>query len=162
MACLLSELTLPNASWAAAPDYTCYIQIGSTQVVDLTRSVCRFDSEEVAKAVAAKAAYLSSVKKLVESDESILSLINSSPELMITAAQNYCAARQSGMSEKQYIESQYQELMSTLSKPSTTLSETSTVNSDSEQMKQYETTFVANGLATELAPNHYCPGAIRR
>lgn len=148
-------LTLPNTARSATPDYTCYIQFGSTQVVDLTRSVCRFHPEKVAKAAAANAAYLSSVKKLVRSNDSFLSLIDGNPELIAAAAQNYCAARESGMSEQQYMESQHEEVMSALSEPSS-------VNGNSEQVKQYETTFMATALAVELAPNHYCPGAIRR
>ena len=153
--CLLFELILPSAVRAATPDYTCYMQIGSTKVVDLTRSVCRFHFEKVAKAAAANAAYLNSVKKLVGSDERILRVIDSNPELMIAAAQNYCAARRSGMSEQQYMESQHEELMSTLS-------ETSTMDDNSKQMKQYETTFMATAVAAEFASNHYCPGAIDR
>ena len=148
-------LTSTDAVWAATPDYTCYIQIGSTQVIDLTRSVCRFDPEKVAKAAADNAAYLSSVKKLVESNDTFLELIDSNPKLMIAAAQNYCAARRSGMSEQQYMESQHEELMSTLS-------ETSTMDETSEQMKQYETTFMATAVAAEFAPSQYCPGAINR
>ena len=148
-------LTSTDAVWAATPDYTCYIQIGSTQVIDLTRSVCRFDSEEVAKAAANNAVYLSSVKKLVESNDSFLELIDSNPKLIIAAAQNYCAARRSGMSEQQYMESQHEELMSALS-------ETSTMDGNSEQMKQYETTLMATAVAAEFASNHYCPGNIRR
>lgn len=50
---LLSGLTLPTAAQAVTPDYTCYIQIGLTQVVDLTRSVCKFHPEKVAEAAAA-------------------------------------------------------------------------------------------------------------
>ena len=148
-------LTSPNAARSATPDYTCYIQIGSTRVVDLTRSVCRFDSEKVAKAAADNAVYLSSVKRLVESNDSFLELIDSNPKLIIAAAQNYCAARRSGMSEQQYMESQHEELMSTLS-------ETATIDGNSEQMKQYETTFMATAVAAEFASNHYCPGATGR
>ena len=153
--CLLSRLTLPNAAQAATPDYTCYIQIGLTRVVDLTRSVCKFHPEKVAEAAAANAVYLSSVKKLVGSDERILSLIDNNPELIIAAAQNYCAARELGISEQQYVELQYKELMSTLS-------ESSMVNGDSQQVRQYETTFMATPIAVELAPNYYCPGVTRR
>lgn len=148
-------LTSPNAARAAIPDYTCYIQVDSTQVVDLTRSVCRFDSEKVAKAAANNAVYLSSVKRFVESNDSFLELVDSNPKLIIASAQNYCAARRSGMSEQQYMESQHEELMSTLS-------ETSTIDGSSEQMKQYETTLMATAVAVEFASNHYCPDAIRR
>ena len=148
-------LTSPSAARSATPDYTCYIQIGSTRVVDLTRSVCRFDSEKVAKAAADNAVYLSLVKRLVESNDSFLELIDSNPKLIIAAAQNYCAARQSGVSEQQYMESQHEELMSTLS-------ETSTMDGNSEQIRQYETTFMATAVAAEFASNHYCPDAIRR
>ena len=151
--CLLSGLTSPNAARSMAPDYTCYIQIGLTQIVDLTRSVCRFQPEKVAKAVADNAAYLNSVKKLVQSDDSFLSLIDSKPELVVAAAQNYCAARESGMSEQQYMELQHEELMTTSSQPST-------MDDNSEQMKQYEAMFTATAVAVEFAPKHYCPGVI--
>ena len=145
-------LTSPNAAHAATPDYTCYIQIGSTRVIDLTRSVCRFDSEKVAKAAADNAAYLSSVKKLMASNDSFLELIDSNSNLIIAAAQNYCAARESGMSEQQYMELQHEKLMTTSSQPSTM--------DDSEQMKQYEAMFTATAVAVEFAPRHYCPGVI--
>ena len=148
-------LTSSNAAWSAPPDYTCYIQIDSRQIVDLTRSVCRFDPERVTEAAAANAVYLSSVKKLVSSDERILNLIDNNPEFLISAAQNYCAARGLGISEQQYMESQYEGLRSTLS-------ESSMVNGDSEQVKQYEMTLMATPIAIELAPNHYCPGVTRR
>ena len=155
-ACLLFGLTSPNAAQAAPPDYVCYMQIGS-QIVDLTRSVCKFDAKKVARTAAANAAYLSSVKELLKSKDKFLfiELIDSNPELIIAAAQNYCAARRSGMSEQQYMESQHEELMSTGS-------ETSTMDSNSEQIKQYETTFMATAVAVEFASNYYCPGAIRR
>ena len=148
-------LTSPNAARSATPDYFCYIQIDSTRIVDLTRSVCRFDSEKVAKAAADNAAYLSSVKKLMASNDSFLELIDSNSNLIIAAAQNYCAARRSGISEQQYMESQHEELMGTLP-------ETSTMDSNSEQIKQYETTFMATAVAVKFASNYYCPGAIRR
>ena len=152
--CLLPGLTSPNAARSMVPDYTCYIQIGLTQIVDLTRSVCRFQPEKVSKAVADNAAYLSSVKKLVQSDNSFLSLIDSNPELVVAAAQNYCAARESGMSEQQYMELQHEEqLMTTSSQPSTM--------DDSEQIKQYEAMFAATAVAVEFAPKHYCPGVVR-
>lgn len=100
--CLLSELTSPNAAWAATPDYICYIQIGSGQVFDLTHTVCRSHSKKAAAPAADNAVYLSSVKKLVEANDTFLGLIDSNPKLIIAAAQNYCAARRSGMSEQQY------------------------------------------------------------
>lgn len=98
---------------------------------------------------------MSLVKKLAGSDERILNLIDNNPELIIAAAQNYCAARESGISEQQYMESQYKELTSTLS-------ESSVVNGNPEQVKQYETMFMATPIAVELAPNYYCPGVTRR
>lgn len=153
--CFLFELTLPNAAWAATPDYTCYIQIGSGQVVDLTHTVCRSHSEKAAEPPADNAVYLSSVKKLVKANDTFLELIDSNPELIIAAAQNYCAARRSGMSEQQYVELQHEELISTLS-------ESSTVDDNSEKMKQYQTRFRATAVAVEFAPSHYCPGIIRR
>ena len=148
-------LTSPNSTRAETPDYTCYIQVGSTQVIDLTRSVCKFDFEKVAKVASDNAVYLSSVKKLAESNDSFLGLIDSNPELIIAAAQNYCAARRAEMSEQQYMESQHEEWMSALSG-------TSTMDGNSEQMKQYETTFMATAVAVEFAPSHYCPDAIPR
>jgi hypothetical protein len=148
--CLLSGLTSPKAAWAEAPDYICYIQIDSTQIVDLTRSVCMFDSKELAKAAANNAVYLGSVKKLVESNDSFVELIDSNPKLIIAAAQNYCAARRSGMSEQQYMESQHEELMSTLS-------ETATIDGNSEQMKQYETTFMATAVPPNLRQTTTAP-----
>lgn len=153
MVCLLSGLTSPNAARSMAPDYTCYIQIGLTQIVDLTRSVCRFQPEKVAKAAADNAAYLSSVKKFVQSNDSFLSLIDSNPELVVAAAQNYCAARELGMSEQQYMELQHEELMTTSSQPST-------MDDNSEQMKQYEAMFMATAVAVEFAPKHHCRGVI--
>ena len=153
--CLLSGLILPNAAWAGTPDYICYIQIGSGQVVDLTHTVCKSHFEKAAEPAADNAVYLSSVEKLVESNDNFLGLIDSNPELIIAAAQNYCVARRSGMSEQQYMESQHEELMSTLS-------ESSTEDDNSEQMKQYETAFMATAVAVEFAPSHYCPGVIRR
>ena len=155
-ACLLFGLTSPNAAQAAPPDYICYMQIGS-QIVDLTRSVCKFDAKKVARTAAANAAYLSSVKELLKSKDNFLELINSNPELVVVAAQNYCAARQSGVSEQQYVESQREELMRM-----STLSETSLTDDDSKQMKQYETAFMATTVAVEFAPKYYCPGVIHR
>ena len=109
----------------------------------------------MAKVASDNAVYLSSVKKLAESNDSFLGLIDSNPELIIAAAQNYCAARRAEMSEQQYMESQHEEWMSALS-------ETSTMDGNSEQMKQYETTFMATAVAVEFAPSHYCPDAIPR
>ena len=55
--CLLSELTSPNAAWAATPDYICYIQIGSGQVFDLTHTVCRSHSKKAAAPAADNAVF---------------------------------------------------------------------------------------------------------
>ena len=156
--CLLSGLALPSAARAAAPDYSCYVQIGSRPVVDLTRSVCGFQVDKAAKSAATATAYLNAIKKLVGSDVRTLSLIDENPSLMLAAAQNYCAARESGISEQQYMEAQYKELMSTMSEPALMNGN----NSNSEQMRQYETALMANGIATELAPKHFCPNVTRR
>jgi hypothetical protein len=151
--CLLSGLTFPLAARAATPDYSCYMQIGTKQVVDLTRSVCGFHAEKAAKSAAANAAYLKAVKKLIGSDQRTLNLINENSGLMVAAAQNYCAARLSGISDQQYMELQYQELMSTTP-------ELAMMNGNSERMQQYETTLMANGIASQLASKHFCPSVI--
>jgi hypothetical protein len=153
--CLWSGLVLPNSVQAAVPDYSCFMQIGSRPVVDLTRSVCGFSADRAAKSAVTDTAYLNAIKKLVGQDIRTLSLIDDNQGLMVAAAQNYCAARESGMSEQQYMESKYKELMSTVSDPAM-------MNGDSEQMKQYETALMANGIAAELAPKHYCPSIARR
>ncbi len=154
--CLWSGLAFPQGARAAAPDYSCYMQLGSRQVVDLTRSICGFHADKAAKSAASNAAYLNAIKKLVGSDVRTLNLIDENPGLMLAAAQNYCAARESGISEQQYMESQYKDLMSTISEP-----EMMNGNRNSEQMRQYETALMANGIATELAPKHFCPNVTR-
>ena len=153
--CLLFGLTLHSVSQAANPDYTCYMQIGSTKVVDLTRSVCRFRPEEMTKTAAANAAYLNSVKKLVGSDERILGLIDDNPGLIIAAAENYCVDRESGILAQQHLEPLYRELMSASS-------QSSVIDGNSEQVKQYETTFMATALAVDFAPDYYCLRVTRR
>ena len=145
--CLWSGMTLLSAAQAATPDYSCYMQVGSSQVVDLTRSVCGFSSGKFATSAAMNSAYLNAAKKLVGQDERAIDLINGNPEVMIAAAQSYCTAREAGVSDQQFVESQYQELAKTTS-------ESAGVTND----QQYETVYMASAMAVELAPKHYCAG----
>jgi hypothetical protein len=149
----LLSVAVPGAQ-AAAPDYSCYMELGSSRVVDLTRSVCGFSADKAAKSAATDAAYIQAVKKLIGSDRRTLEMIDTNPGLLVAAAQNYCSARESGMSEQQYMESLYKDLISS--------SSGADMGRNSEQSQLYEATFMANGLAAELAPKHYCPSVKRR
>ncbi|MCY7279142.1 MAG: hypothetical protein LH702_36745 [Phormidesmis sp. CAN_BIN44] len=90
-----SLLTLPAA--ATNPDYGCYMQTGSRQIVDLTRSVCGFNAVQAAKDAKKDAAYLAAARKLLRQysygNSSVTQLIDTNPELLTTTARDYCQAR---------------------------------------------------------------------
>ena len=156
---LLSTVSLwlgvTSPSVAAAPDYSCYMQIGSAQFVDLTRSVCGFSADTAAKSAAMNTTYLNAVKKMVGSDERTTKLIEGNPELIIAAAQNYCAARDAGVSDQQFMEAQYNEYMNTTANPNIAAAD------PAEQSHYYETAYMATAVAVELAPQLYCSGGRR-
>jgi hypothetical protein len=152
--CLLSGLANAPAATAMTPDYSCYMQIGSKRVVDLTKSVCGFYPEKAAKAAATDAAYLKAIKKLVNGDTRVTDLMANNPGLFTQAAQEYCAIRQSGVSEQQFFESRYREIMLQAGEPNL-------ANPSSEQMQQYENLMMASSIAVQLAPPHYCPNLNR-
>jgi hypothetical protein len=156
---LFSSLTFQAS--AKQPDYDCYMQTGSRQIIDLTRSVCGFNAEKASKAAKQDAAYLADLKKMIkgQADSSLIEMVESDPALFLGAAKDYCEARQSGISEGQFLERQYRQAIE-----SQGASLSSSTNRPEYEQKQQELQlkFIALSTATSLAPQHYCPQVATR
>lgn len=151
-----SLLALPAA--ATNPDYGCYMQTGSRQIVDLTRSVCGFNAAQAAKDAKKDAAYLIAVKKLLGQDfggnDALTKLVETNPDLLTTAARDYCQARQSGKSEEEIMENTYRASMESLEMAGSNV----TTRQEAEQLqRQMEAKVAPIELARTLASQHYCP-----
>lgn len=153
----ISLLTLPAAA-ATNPDYGCYIQTGSRQIVDLTRSVCGFNAVQAAKDAKKDAAYLSAVRTLLRQDyggnTSLTNLVKTNPELLTAAARDYCQARQNGKSDEEVMETTYRE---TMASPRMADSNPTTRQEAEQLQRQMEAKLVPTQLALSLASKHYCP-----
>ncbi len=152
-----SLLTLP-VSAATNPDYECYMQTVSKQVIDLTRSVCGFNAVQAAKDAKKDVAYLAAVKKILGQDSygnnTLTKLVENSPDLLTAAAKDYCQARQVGKSEEEIMENTYRESMQFLE----TASSNVTTRQEAEQLeRQMEAKLAPTQLAMSLAPQYYCP-----
>ncbi len=152
---------LPFQASAKQPDFDCYIETGSKQVIDLTRSVCGFNAEKVSKAAKQDNAYLADIRKMMkgQTDSSLIEMVEANPSLFLEAASNYCEALQSGISEGQFMERQYRQAME--------FQETSISSSENRQeyeqrQQEFQLKLVALSIATSLAPKHYCPQVAAR
>ncbi len=153
-----SSLLTLSASAASNPDYACYMQIGSRQIIDLTRSVCGFNAAQAAKDAKQDVAYLASVRKLLGQDSdgnnSLTKLVEANPDLLTTTARDYCQARQSGKSEEEIMENTYRESIESLEMASSN----ATTRQEAEQLqRQMEAKLAPIELARSLASQHYCP-----
>jgi|GEM_PF-797419 len=152
-----SLLALPAAA-ATNPDYGCYMQTGSKQIIDLTRSVCGFNAAQAAKDAKKDTSYLAAVKKLLGQDsggnDSLTKLVETNPDLLTTAARDYCQARQGGKSEEEIMENTYRESMESLEIAGSNV----TTRQGAEQLqRQMEAKIAPIELARSLASQHYCP-----
>lgn len=138
--------------------YGCYIQTGSRQIVDLTRSVCGFNAVQAAKDAKKDAAYLSAVRTLLRQDyggnTSLTNLVKTNPELLTAAARDYCQARQNGKSDEEIMETTYRE---TMESPRMADSNPTTRQEAEQLQRQMEAKLVPTQLALSLASKHYCP-----
>jgi hypothetical protein len=125
---------------AQPPDYPCYVQLRSRSVVNLT-PICGIparDRQEMAKLND----YLAAIRALAPGDQRLLDLVNRQPGLLLAAAQEYCAARASGVSRQQFLESKYAAILEV----------------PVAQREALQTGMQASSLAAGLAANVYCPG----
>jgi hypothetical protein len=152
----LSLLTAQVSVAAREPDYSCYMQIGSRRVVDLTRSICRFNADEAAKAAKRDAAYLAAIQKVMQnqSEPWLNKLATNNADLLTGAAREFCEARQAGQSTNQFMERKYTEIMRSEVEFSTTGRDRAAWE---QRQQDYQIRMVALSLATAFAPQHYCP-----
>ena len=146
----------PPAS--AASDYGCYMQTGSKRIVDLTRSVCGFNPVQAAKDAKKDTAYLKAIRKMVGSNrygKTFTSLIEANPELLTSAARNYCRARQSGKSDEEIMQSTYQDAVDATGIEMNNYSPKNRREAERLQ-QQMEMAVIPTQLAMSLASQHYC------
>ena len=150
-------ITLPAS---AASDYGCYVQTGSKRIVDLTRSVCGFNSVQAAKDAKKDTAYLSAIRKMVGQSSYISSsfknLIEANPEVLTSAARNYCRARQSGKSDEEIMQNTYRNTVDSLGVEMETYRPKNRQEAERLQ-RQMEAAVIPIQFAMSLAPQHYCP-----
>ncbi|KAM3093763.1 hypothetical protein ACKFKG_18610 [Phormidesmis sp. 146-35] len=152
---------LPFQASAKQPDYDCYMQTNSKQIIDLTRSVCGFNAEKASKAVKQDAAYLADIRKMMkgQADPTLIAMVETNPSLFLEAATTYCEARQSGISEGQFMERQYMQAYESLE----AYSPAGANRQEYEQsQQQFQLKLVSLSIATSLAPKHYCPQVASR
>ena len=138
------------------------MQTGSKQIVDLTRSVCGFNATQAAKDAKKDAAYLSAIRKMVgKSSNSYVSssfknLIEANPEVLTSAARNYCQARQSGKSDEEIMQNTYRDTVDSLGVEMETYRPKNRQEAERLQ-QQMEAAVIPLQFAMSLAPQHYCP-----
>ena len=145
---------------SAASDYGCYMQTGSKRIVDLTRSVCGFNATQAAKDAKKDTAYLSAIRKMVGKSSHVSSsfkgLIEANPEVLTSAARNYCQARQSGQSDEEIMQNTYRNTVDSLGIEMETYRPRN--RQEGEQLqRQMEAAVIPIQFAMSLAPQHYCP-----
>lgn len=142
-------------AFARQPDHGCYMQTSSGQIVNLSRSVCRFDSGDAS--ASQDAAYLAAIKKMMgeQAEPWMLEMLANNPNSFTTSAREYCQARQSGVSDSQFIDRKYQALLESLSSAAN--------EKDHEQQnREYYAKLMPYSLAASFASEHYCPTVAQR
>jgi hypothetical protein len=137
---------------AKSPDHTCYIKTRNNQIIDLTRSVCGFDAQQSAKDAKQDAAFLADAAKFMQNSGApaeYQQIFQNNPGLFVSEARNYCQARLSGMTDNQIMEQKYRQISE------------SSRNSSGGYSRQMEISMMAAGLASQIAPKHYCPKIAR-
>jgi len=151
----LSPLLAIPAS-ARQPDHGCYMQTSSGQLINLSRSVCRFDLGNSAQQ---DAAYLAAVRTLLEdhAEPWMTEMVANNPGAFTAAAREYCEARRSGITQRQFIESRYQQALQS--------QDSASPRSEAEyeqQQRSYQARLMPHSIAMSLAPQHYCPEVSQR
>ena len=141
-------LVLSQANAATSPDYACYLKKGN-QVIDLTGSVCGFDTNKAAKNSKKNAAFLADVQKVLKgygrSARGFAKTVEENPDQLINEAQSYCQALEAGKSESEFMEAKYREIMQSANAGK------ATYNAAAER------SLGMASMAMQLAPKHYCP-----
>ncbi|MCU0551558.1 MAG: hypothetical protein MUC48_19620 [Leptolyngbya sp. Prado105] len=147
---------LASSAFARQPDHGCYMRTSSGQVINLSSSICKFDLDE--KFAKQDIAYLAAIKQMMgsHSDRWMTDALAKNPSLFTAAAREYCQARQSGVSDQQYMEEKYQAVMDSRSANPPQSRE------EHEQQQAYQAQLVPVSIAMSLAPQHYCPEVANR
>ncbi|NDJ18396.1 DUF732 domain-containing protein [Myxacorys almedinensis] len=149
---LLSVLTsiAPALAAPSSPDYTCYMKVGN-RVIDLTSSVCGFDTQKAAKDSKKNAAFLAEVQKLLKSyggsGSRVSRIVENNPEQLINVAQNFCQALEAGKSESEFMEIKYREMVE---------------SAQQNDGAQTEVLVEMASMAVQVAPKHYCPQSAQK
>lgn len=145
------------SAFARQPDHGCYLQTSSGQIINLSRSVCQFD---LGNSTQQDAAYLAAVRAMIEdhAEPWMLEMVANNPGAFTAAAREYCEARRSGISQRQFIESRYQQALQSQTSASSTRSEADY----EQQQRSYQTKLMPLSVAMSLAPQHYCPEVSQR
>jgi hypothetical protein len=141
-------ISILPASASKSPDHTCYIKTRNNQIIDLTRSVCGFDAQQTAKDNKQDAAFLADAAKLIKNSgapSEYQQLLQANPGVFVSEARSYCQARLSGMTDNQIMEQRYRQMS----------------QNSGAMSRQMELSLMAAGMASQIAPKHYCPKIAR-
>ncbi|MCY6494611.1 hypothetical protein, partial [Leptolyngbya sp. GGD] len=133
---------------ARQPDHGCYLQTSSGQIINLSSLVCQFD---LGNSTQQDTAYLAAIRNLLEDygEPWMLEMVANNPSAFTAAAREYCEARRSGITQRQFMESRYQQALQSQA--------TASPRNEAEyeqQQRSYQARLMPLSTAISLAPQY--------